>query len=247
MEVFDRVDFQYILWQSMEFRQFAIYVMDQQDVGKYKPERFNWNVTTGVSKTVDAKAILLQSPIMSTSQHRMWNVNDDDRVNFMFAFEALNAYFPMWQMRTWRAQHPDFIVHGGSDGCFALLSVSSAFLIVGILNAMFYYVSFTLSPTHEERNEGLAEWNRFGIPLVLSLYVLNIMAIVCFFAGLMDLVYAYAPRLSQQIYLREVGFYGISLPLILVPGFGASVLLTWRSWQAGGKTDSTVSSQVSEM
>lgn len=232
MEVFDRLDFQYLLLRETEFRKFAIYVMDQYDTGVYKKERFNWNVIVGANRTVDVKAFLLQTPTTRPSQHRVWNVNDHERKNLMIAFEALYAHFPMWQMRVWRARNPEVRMPGGSDGCIQYLSVGTAFFVVGIMNSMFYYVSFTLSPTHEDNAKGLQHWNLFGIPMVLSLYFLSVVGVFCFFSGAMSLVYAYAPKLDQQVYLREVGFYALGLPLMITLGAGGSIALTWTSCRA---------------
>jgi len=229
MEVFDRLDFQCNLFEDMEFRKFAIFVMDQKDMGAYKPEAFSWNVVTGVNTTVNVKTILLQSPTVRAGRIR---VGDDYQKNLKIASEALTVKFPMWQMRIWRGAQQSGQFWGSSDSFFLMSSLSTALLLAGIVVAMFLYVSFTLSPTHEEGNTGLAEWNRFGIPVVLLLYVMNVFAIVFFLVGLTILVAAYVPRLSQAVFVREVAMFGITIPFVGV-GLLLAIVLTLKSCKAG--------------
>merc|ERR1711924_463384 len=108
MEVFDRQDFRDYLFKDMEFRKFAIFVMDQEDIGTYKPEAFSWNVVTGVNKTVNVKAILLQSATLDPQGLQLWEISNDIR-NLYMAIEALIAKFPMWQLHTWRAQQSGIV------------------------------------------------------------------------------------------------------------------------------------------
>jgi len=243
MEVFDRLDFQALVMSNQtDFRQFVIYVMDQpNDVTK----GFNWEVIVGVEKRINVRAVLVEVPPISIGRSmHMWNVKRDDNNKIMCAVEALIVQFPMWQMRTWLTQQPEIFVSGGSDDVFMYLSVAIGLLTLVTLSSMIYYVSFTLSPTQgpfegAEHAKGLQRWNMIGIPFILLLYGIGAIGIFFFCSGLQVLVFGYAPRLIMKIYSREVAFYGLCIPLVVLSS-GVAVFAAYKSCKAASEQDANV-------
>merc|ERR1719387_67390 len=109
----------------------------------------------------------------------------------------------MWQLRGWRARHPEVIITGGSDGAIMLISIALGLFLGCIMGAVLLHLSLNFTPS--KRNKAaLQGWSRFGVPTTIILFLVTVSAMFILYLATFELIYGVAPRLGQAVWHNNV-------------------------------------------